>query len=53
MTEFHWQRAFAWLPINVPGPRPGTRAILWLESIERRRVLIGRKFRWEYRAPSW
>lgn len=52
MTEFHWQPAFAWFPVNVPGPRPGTRAVVWFERIERRRVLIGRKFRWEYRA-TW
>lgn len=50
LTEFHWHKWFAWRPVKVPGPRPETIAIVWLEACERRQVIEGRKVSWEYRA---
>jgi hypothetical protein len=53
LTDFHWQPWFAWRPVTVPGPRPGTRAFIWFETIERRCVIEGRTERWQYRDPEF
>ena len=51
-NEFHWHSWFAWRPVLVPGPRPGTMGIIWFEKVERRRRIDteARIEFWEYRA---
>lgn len=50
INRYHWHDWFAWFPVNVEGPRPGTRCWCWLETIERRRVGAYAGDFWEYRA---
>lgn len=44
---YDWHDWFAWFPVTVPGPRPGTRAVVWLEWVERR-FTLGTESCWEY-----
>lgn len=47
-NPFDWHSWFAWFPVIVPGPREGTEGFIWLETIDRRRKIVGRKESWEY-----
>lgn len=48
MNLFEWHQWFAWRPVLVPGPRSGTKGLIWLETIYRRQVITGRKVGWQY-----